>query len=133
MSKINSNRYTEVVRRLITVELDGETHYLRSITDSEKSQWEADLFDSKGKVSPKGYQSQRSRLLALCLCDEEKAPLFAYSDWPKLANMDAGLSGVLFERAQKECLYADGIPKGVDEFSKKSKTATESDLLSESA
>jgi hypothetical protein len=132
MSTELRSRYTTVRRRLIPVEVYGETHFLRSITDSERSQWESELFDAKGKVDPKMYRSQRIRLLALCLCDEQIQPLFEYKEWPSLKNMDGGLSAILYDNANQKCLYVEGEPTGSDNAEKKSEP-TESDSLSESA
>lgn len=129
----NRSRYTKKNTRIIPVQIGDETHYLAAISESERADYEASLFNSKGKVDEAAYKSQRRRLLVLVLSDKDGKRLFKPDEHELLKDMDAGEAAILFSEAQMKCLYANGLPEGIEANQKKSGGPIESDSPSESA
>lgn len=115
------SRYSAPPRRIVEVPLpDGHVAHLRSITETERSQYEADLFNKDGRVDPAAFASQRRRLLCLCLCNAEGQRIFEPDEAELLAGMDGGEAAILYAAAEKHCLYANGLPAGIRVHEKKS-------------
>lgn len=87
------------------VTIDGLAFRVREMRESERTEFDFWMRDSKGKVSNKKLAESRIKLITLCLCDEGLHLLFdekdfdAIREWParitsKLAEVCMRLSGL---------------------------------------
>ena len=74
---------------------------LRSVTERERSQFEADTLDKTGKLSKRGMMTVKPRLIVMCVVDEKGEPLFTSADVARLLDMDSVTSNLISDAAQK--------------------------------
>lgn len=94
-------RFTEV-----TVPEWG-TFRIRSLTELERSKFEASIRDKKGQVSNAKLVDLKCRLIVLCVVDGEGNPLLAHSDIDVLRNQDAKATNALVDAIQAHCGITD--------------------------
>jgi len=86
---------------------DGRSFRVRSLNESERSQWEADSVDAAGKPKRDRLLSARRRLICLTLVDEQGQPLLSYGDQALLANQDGRTMEEVYRAAAKHCGIAE--------------------------
>ena len=87
-------------RRFLDVQLsNGSQARLRSISERERSEYEAGLLDAKGGFKKDRLLSARRRLVCLTLVDEQNATLFTVAEEGKLADQDGRLMEELYQAA----------------------------------
>ena len=74
---------------------------LRSVTERERSQFEADTLDKTGKLSKRGMMTVKPRLIVMCVVDEKGEPLFTSADVDRLLDMDSVTCNLISDAAQK--------------------------------
>lgn len=85
-------------KELIVPEL-GEVR-IRSLTELERSQFEASIRDKKGNVSNTKLIDLKCRLIVLAVVDAEGNPILQNSDIPQLRNQDAKITNALVDAIQ---------------------------------
>lgn len=91
---------------------DGGEVYIRSISELERSRYEALAYDKKaGNLSVEGTLKMRATLLAYCMCDEKGARLFKTSDVPRLMAIDAAIAGLIFDACIVHCGMGEDAKK----------------------
>lgn len=100
--------FNRTKRRFKTVCGFGLTFRIRSLTEREKSQYQAIPFTDKG-FSRVRAQGQRKRLLVLCVVDESGEPVFSEADADRFDEVDGGLTDWLYGECRTHCW-----PEGVD-------------------
>jgi hypothetical protein len=90
-------------RRYTTVALPvkGGDVRIRSLTESEKENYEAEMLTETGQVKRSGLRSARRRLIALCLVDDAGDLLLGREDLAALAELDGADLAVLQEACMK--------------------------------
>ena len=86
---------TKSLRRYTTVEVNGGMYRLQSLTEGEKSRYEASIVNSKGVTS----KDARKRLLILMLVDAEGERLLTSADMDALEEVDGLVTSTLFTAA----------------------------------
>lgn len=84
-------RYTEV-----SLPVAGIKVKIQSLTESEKSEFEASLFDANGKKIRGRSIDSRARLIALCLVDDAGERLLYPGDEQAVMQMDSADTGALW-------------------------------------
>ena len=106
-------------RRYLDVDLPvkGGQVRIRSLTESEKEQYETDMLTDKGTPKRSAVQSARRRLVALCLVDETGSLLLSPADVDALRILDGKDLAVL----QDSCMEHVGFkPTDLDSLEKNS-------------
>lgn len=80
---------------------------IQSLTEKEKSEFEAWVLDKKGGLVRERLLSGRRRLIVLCLVDEEGNRLLADDDTATLAELDGAPLSRLFD----ECRLHVGLER----------------------
>lgn len=78
---------------------------IRSLTESEKEQYEADMLTDKGVVKRSAVRSARRRLVALCLVDGSGSLLLSPADVEALSQLD----GADLAALQEACMSHVGF------------------------
>ena len=92
---------------------------IQSLTERQRSQWEADSLDRNGKLSKKGLLTAKARLIAESVVDEKGERLFTPMDVDRLQDLDAGVSNKLSDA----CQHLSGISEAdadIEELEKNS-------------
>lgn len=76
---------------------------IRSLTELERSRFEASIRDKKGQVSANKLIDLKCRLIVLCVVDGEGNPLLTNSDIDVLRNQDAKATNALVDAIQTHC------------------------------
>lgn len=92
--------------RLVNVPDLGEFR-IQSLTERERSNYEASLLDRKGGVVKDRMLSSRRRLIALTLVDDVGNRLLGEADVDKLEDLDSGVTVLLWEAARDHCGFTD--------------------------
>lgn len=74
---------------------------IRSITASERDQFEQSLFTQKGTDIVRNTENMRAKLCALVLVDEEGNRLFTFNEAYHLGRKSAAALDLIFTEAQK--------------------------------
>lgn len=94
-------------RRYRDVEVDGWGKFrIRSITEAERSRFEASIRDKNGQVSSSKMVDLKSRLIVLCVVDANGDPLLQNSDIAVLREQDSRFTNELVEAIQAHCGYS---------------------------
>ena len=103
---------------------------IQSITEEEKSAYEAIAYDSEGKFQVSRMRLRRRKLLQLCLVDDDGKRLYQPDEVPTM-KMDGGIASELFDLCVDHC----GLEQGDRTSEKKtvSPPTGDSDLSSDSA
>jgi hypothetical protein len=95
-------------RRIKTVEIPGWGKFrIRSLTELERSRFEATIRDKSGQVSSTKMIDLKCRLIVLCVVDENSDPLLTNADIEELRQQDSMLTNALVEEIQAHCGYSD--------------------------
>jgi hypothetical protein len=95
-------------RRIKTVEIPGWGKFrIRSLTELERSRFEATIRDKSGQVSSNKMIDLKCRLIVLCVVDGNGDPLLNNSDIEELRQQDSMLTNALVEEIQAHCGYSD--------------------------
>ena len=76
----------------------GGVVLVKSLTGSEKDKYEQSIYSVKDGAN---YNNIRSKLAALCICDEELKPIFSIADVEALGQKNAAALDRVFQAAQK--------------------------------
>ena len=91
-------------RRFVTFTVDGLQLRARNLNEGEKAQFEAGSVTEEGKVNLAAIQSQRRRLIQLCLVDDDGQQLLNHKgDLEALKQLDAAVTTQIFEACRKHC------------------------------
>ena len=80
---------------------------LRSLTELERSRFEASIRDKKGQVSNAKLIDLKCRLIVLCVVDGNGDPLLGNSDIDQLRQQDSKATNALVEAIQSHCGISD--------------------------
>ena len=81
----------------VTLPVCGLTVRIQSLSELQKSTYEADLFDSKGKRVAARVVDSRARLIVMCAVDESGKPLFSDADVAAIMGSDGRDVQTLFD------------------------------------
>lgn len=97
----------------------GLTARLQSLSERERSEWDAGNEDAKGNWSPPRAKEGRRRLLTMALVDGEGKRLLDPLDVQALEELDAVTMRVLWEAAVEHCLGTnlEALKKNLSETS----------------
>lgn len=76
----------------------GGAVLVKSLTGAEKDRYEQSIYSVKDGAN---YNNIRSKLVALCICDEELKPVFQSADIDALGQKSAAALDRVFQAAQK--------------------------------
>jgi len=95
-------------RRFTAVPIDGwGTVRIRSLTELERSRFEATIRDKTGQVSSVRMIDLKCRLIVLCVVDAEGNQILQDADITSLREQDSKLTNQLVEAIQSHCGYSD--------------------------
>jgi hypothetical protein len=117
LAKTAERRY-----RLYTCK-NGLVARIQSITEEEKSAYEAIAYDNEGKFQTARMRLRRRKLLQLCLVDDNGKQLFTPQDVPGM-KMDGGIASELFDVCVEHC----GLGEASSIAEKKTGSAATGDL-----
>lgn len=76
---------------------------LRSLTEVEKSHNELEVLGRKGGLDKDRLLAARRKLIALCVVDGDGVPLLTADDVAALEQVDAAITGALYDAAIEHC------------------------------
>ena len=93
-------------RRYKSIQVDGESYWLQSLTSAEKTQTEILALDQKTGRPLYGKMAEiKARYLCLSLVDGEGGDkLFDLAEWPTLLEIDSFAFEKLYEACENFCL-----------------------------
>ena len=86
---------------------DWGTFRLRSLTELERSRFEASIRDKTGKVSNNKLIDLKCRMIVLCVVDANGDPILGNGDIDQLRNQDSRNTNLLVEAIQRHCGISD--------------------------
>jgi len=93
-------------RRYADVSIPGVgTVRVRSLTERERSEYEAGFLDSDGKAT--NLVDGKVRLIVLCVCNAEGQRLFSDADKEVLGGVDAVVTNALADICREHCGFTD--------------------------
>lgn len=96
------------VRRFDDVEVPGWGKFrIRSLTELERSRFEASIRDKKGQVSNNRLIDLKCRLIVLCVVDGNGNQLLTHSDIERLHGRDSRDTNTLADGIQKHVGISD--------------------------
>ena len=111
-------RYRDVKTRIGTLRI-------RNLTEGDKADFEAGSLKSDGKLNMSYVRTQRRRLIALVLVDDEGNQLLTEAeDVTRLKSLDAAVTAELFSAATDHCGFS---VDEIDELEKNYGEATADD------
>jgi hypothetical protein len=101
-------------RRFAHVDLpDGQRVRIRSLTEREKSEFEADILTTKGVPSRNRIADANRRLIVLTLVDENGDLLLQPGDVASLEQLDGAVTGYLADEIGRHCGFAGSDIEGL--------------------
>lgn len=95
-------------RRYRTVPIEGVGEFrIRSLTERERSNYEASLLSKSGGVVRDKMLTSRRRLIALTLVDESGNLLLSEEDVERLEDVDSSVTVMLWEAARDHCGFTE--------------------------
>jgi len=95
-------------RRFAEVDIpDWGKFRVRSLTELERSKFEASIRDKQGKVSNAKLLDLKCRLIVLCVVDENGDTLLTNADIDALREQDSCRTNQLVDAIQKHCGFSD--------------------------
>lgn len=95
-------------RRFAEVEIPGwGTVRIRSLSELERSRFEASIRDKRGQVSASKLIDLKCRLIVLCVVDTDGNPILSNNDIEQLRQQDSRLTNLLTEKIQEHCGITD--------------------------
>lgn len=76
---------------------------IRSLTEREKSEYEATFLDKKGELSRDKLRTARRRLVILTVVDATGNPLLTEADLDALEGIDGNITSAIQAQAQVHC------------------------------
>jgi len=96
------------VRRFKVLDIPGWGRFrIRSISELERSRFEASIRDKHGNVSPTKLIDLKCRLIVLCVVDVDGNPLLTNSDIEQLRQQDSRYTNALVDAIQEHCGITD--------------------------
>lgn len=93
-------------RRYVDVPIPGiGTVRIRSLTERERSEYEAGFLDGDGKAT--NLVDSKVRLIVLCICNADGERLFSREDKPGISSMDAIVTNRLADVCREHCGFTD--------------------------
>lgn len=86
--------------RDVTLPVSGQRVRIRSLMESEKEAFEAEMLTRDGSTSKARLRDARRRLVVLCLVDENGDPLLQPGDVDALSSLDGADVGHLADEIQ---------------------------------
>lgn len=97
-----------VKRRFADVQVEGLGKFrIRSLTDLEKSSYDAAAINKDGKFNRMAAVSANARICVLCCVDGEGNPIFCDEHIGKLQELDAGALGELADECRRHCGFVE--------------------------
>jgi hypothetical protein len=81
---------------------------VRSLSEQEKTDFEASVFAADGKWSLSKVRKQRRKLLMMCLVDDKRDLLLRPGDEAALAEVDGAITSRLYDAAREHAGFEDG-------------------------
>lgn len=98
-----------LVRRFKVVEIpDWGKFRIRSLTELERSKFEASIRDKKGQVSNSKLVDLKCRMIVLCIVDADGNQLLTNADIDVLRNQDSKATNALVDAIQSHCGITEG-------------------------
>jgi hypothetical protein len=94
-------------RRFCDFEIDGVKFRLRSLMESERSNYELSILSKKGVPDKIRMANAKARFLVLVLVDADGNTIFGEEDIPKLMGLDSRYTQTLWDEARKHCGMED--------------------------
>ena len=91
----------DLPREKVTVPQWGGDVFVRTLTGTERDDFEQSCLNSKGKSKEMNLKNIRARLCVLCLCEENGTRLFDARDVDDLGKKSASALDLIFAVAQK--------------------------------
>ena len=105
----------------VTLPVSGHNVRIQSLTEREKSTWEANTLSSKGNLKVSKLEDANRRLIVLCLVDGAGNRIANQTHMAAIAGWDSADSAHLY----KECADHTGVnTDDVEEMVKNSETIT---------
>lgn len=93
-------------RRFADVDVAGVQRLrIRSLTEKERSKYEADFLDTEGKAT--NLVTGKARLIILCVCDASGRRLFSDADIAAILEMDAVVTNSITDACRSHCGFTD--------------------------
>lgn len=89
--------------REVTLPVAGCNVRIQSLTERERSQYEAAVFSSRGGTNLSRMLDASRRLIVLCVVDGAGNRILTESDVPKLGDWDAADVSVLYVECAEHC------------------------------
>lgn len=90
------------VRRYLefNITIDGEprTCRIQSLTERERSDYEAAMQLATGKNRSARMKDAKRRLIVLCVVDENNEPMLTMADVKQLEDVDSAITSAIFDR-----------------------------------
>jgi hypothetical protein len=80
---------------------------IRSLTELERSKFEASCRDKKGNLSNNRLLDVKCRMIVLCVVDGEGNPILTNNDIDQLRQQDSRVTNKLFDEIQDHCGISD--------------------------
>lgn len=95
-------------RRFTTVDIpEWGCFRIRSLTELERSRFEASIRDKKGQVSNSKLLDLKCRLIVLCVVDADGNTILTDADIPALREQDSRRTNTLVDAIQEHCGFSD--------------------------
>lgn len=111
-------------RRYRTVETLAGQVRIRNLTEAEKADFESGSLTAEGKLNLSHVRAQRRKLVAAVLVDDAGEPLLQAGDIDRLKDLDAAVTGAIFQAATEHCGFSKD---DVEELEKNSAAAAGAD------
>jgi hypothetical protein len=97
-----------LVRRFKVVEVaDWGKFRIRSLTELERSRFEASCRDKRGNLSVNKMVDLKCRMIVMCVVDADGNQLLANGDIDQLRQQDSKATNALVEAIQSHCGFSD--------------------------
>lgn len=80
---------------------------IRSLTELERSKFEASCRDKKGNLAPNKLLDLKCRMIVLCVVDGDGNQILANNDIEQLRQQDSRVTNKLVDEIQAHCGFSD--------------------------
>ncbi len=91
----------DLTREPVEVPEWGGTVFVRTMTGTERDEFETSMFVGLGKKRKENFANLRARMVALCAVNDKGERLFTYQDAEALGRKNAAALDKVFDAAQK--------------------------------
>jgi len=96
-------------RRFKLIDLaDGTRCRIQSLTEGEKSAYEASILTARGRMNRTKFQEATGRLIVLVLVDNAGNRLLSVNDLPEVSKMDGAITAQIYNEARLHCGFEEG-------------------------